>query len=470
MDIFTEKRKESFAFFSNTNDVRIAKVVRPHATKRRSKAEPFVLTDVDELGERIYHPLNVRHSSRQQYAGLEVRTLWEKCRHWKPIGQWLDERYGGVSRKRACMCLYWKFTEKTFELMQLPKELRDQIFDHLIGPVIWPRVKSEPISHRRPFTTPRFQGRQLNRQRTDQPRGLTGNGSSSSDLGTAETWKKADVSVDEDDLAEQDSPVARWIKTFGINNPAGPRASATIGPLSSLPGLTPEEEHCVRRLLSVSRAMCGMLEDAIARSPTAMFSSISGLADVICQPQAMPSQTLSLVSLRRVTLAMPIVSHFRLLGYGNTGRNGISGKRESKTKYLKCLANNPQLESLEFIFYVPGLRLPSGPELRLPSEDRYDTRFPGLTVEQRNRIGRTCQKILIDWFFTLLYVGILEIYGTPKKVPRVKFWGHVKNSTQGKWETMWEDLKYGEQHDFSGDLAGIRAVLDARLWVIRFPL
>lgn len=138
--------------------------------------------------------------------------------------------------------------------------------------------------------------------------------------------------------------------------------------------------------------------------------------------------------LRRISLGFPNSIYFMFLGFSDQ-RLMVSPDGPP----IHVLRNIPTLAHLHLHFQVPTpLRIHKVANRgRFISQDPWT---PSLRDYRANLIS--CQKTLLDWFFTLALEAL-------RGIPPVSMSGHVKHSTRTKWEAILYDERNGTLHDFS---------------------
>ena len=136
--------------------------------------------------------------------------------------------------------------------------------------------------------------------------------------------------------------------------------------------------------------------------------------------------------LHRISLGFPNYFYFYFLGFDSDRR-----MRHSSQAPIQILRKIPTLTHLDLHFQVSRYA-------NTPHENHiHSTSHDPWNLWAHNRTNEiSCQKVLLDWFFTIA----LE---TLRGIRFVTMSGHVKYSTRAKWEAIFDDERNGIIHDVS---------------------
>jgi hypothetical protein len=142
--------------------------------------------------------------------------------------------------------------------------------------------------------------------------------------------------------------------------------------------------------------------------------------------------------LRRISLGFPNSVYFKFLGF-NDQRLVMSPRKAP----IHVLGKIPTLTRLDFHFQVS-----------LPRQYKWvhnrgyrwcSSLDPWAHSLQPHHIELiSCQKTLLDWFFTLALEAL-------RGIQCVTMSGHVKHSTRAKWKAILHDERNGTLHDLSAE-------------------
>jgi len=137
--------------------------------------------------------------------------------------------------------------------------------------------------------------------------------------------------------------------------------------------------------------------------------------------------------LRRISLGFPNYFYFHFLGF-NVPHPRIQDLSQTPIQILRQI---PTLTHLDLHFQVSRpARKQHGNIIHYTSHDPWNLS----AHNTKNEI--CCQKVLLDWFFTIA----LE---TLRGIRFVSMSGHVKHITRAKWEAIFDDERKGIVHDIS---------------------
>ena len=140
--------------------------------------------------------------------------------------------------------------------------------------------------------------------------------------------------------------------------------------------------------------------------------------------------------LRHISLGFPNSIYFRFLGYDDQRQVEWPGQA-----LIRVFGKIPTLARLHLHFQVS---LPRWIE-RVGIEDQFFSHDPWVrSLPSHPTDLISCQKTLLDWFFTLALEDL-------RQIPSVTMSGHVKLSTRTKWETILHDERNGTLHDLSAE-------------------
>jgi hypothetical protein len=141
-------------------------------------------------------------------------------------------------------------------------------------------------------------------------------------------------------------------------------------------------------------------------------------------------------SLRRISIGAPNWRFFRLLGYKALLYKPFIPARE--TPHISLFKDITTLEHLNFHFQTASSK--------------------HVFWEPWNRVRGdishqdvSCQKVFVDWFLTFALEHI-------RHVRKITLSGHVKDSTRGKWEGIFERERTGLRHYMEDEIASIMAL------------
>ncbi|KAI4937353.1 uncharacterized protein J4E92_002083 [Alternaria infectoria] len=406
-----EERSQCFTFFGNTDQIRIM----PGSPKRHA-VEFFTLVVPDSDKDHTSFHISVRWKLINGKKELFIHRYGAIWCSWLPARQWLRQYYGTTVRKTALWLDYVNFSGQKFPFMRLPAELRQMVFEAVVGPVLWPRKRDPQASEYRPI--------RLLRSSEGEPHA----GSMSAPITCQERPQN---------LLD---PRLVWPSGLHVRNRGTSMeyASAFCRSARCSQHLKYNPKGSLKPLLLVSKAFGIELQQTTWQSTTKHYYYGRDIIQTIPRIQILPFN-----SLRRISLKMSNLEYFRLLGYGSTKTIGFAPITTPRLGplALEMLMGLDKLQFLEFGF-ITG-RSDHG---HREWADPWST-YPLYEV--------SCQAEFVDWFFTLLYAKYTAAKSDTRLIPHVTFTGHVKHITRAHWEPIWRSLKWGVRHDFSSKIETI---------------
>ncbi|KAF2874270.1 hypothetical protein BDV95DRAFT_328274 [Massariosphaeria phaeospora] len=201
------------------------------------------------------------------------------------------------------------------------------------------------------------------------------------------------------------------------------------------------QQHSPATLRLASRAIQEEWTKTAWESSTKHFLSSSWIENLIPKMRSIPYNTL-----RRISLGFDNSDYLEALGLKANSQDGFALKPHhrwmSDNGCLELLSNIRTLYHLQLHFRIFP---PGHPDIYLyPWGDPWGVR------DETGYSEASCQKAFLDWFFTLALEHL-------RKIPRVTFSGHVKNSTRRKWEAIFEDERRGTRHAMTDVIKAIKA-------------
>lgn len=167
-------------------------------------------------------------------------------------------------------------------------------------------------------------------------------------------------------------------------------------------------------------------------------------------------------ALRRITLDFSNLTYHQFLGFEVDHASGFVS-RETLDGDLLRLGEIHTLEHLHLrfrtsapaSFYNVRYR-PLSDHAPVTSRYGHISRDPWAHMRRPVSSKVSCQKIFVDWFFTMAYREL-------RWIPKITFGGHVKESTRAKWFAIFDDMAPRKNYDFTDEIAIIKATPSSKL-------
>ncbi|KAF1847203.1 uncharacterized protein K460DRAFT_363310 [Cucurbitaria berberidis CBS 394.84] len=423
--ILNEERKRSSTFTANTKDVMFLWCSSPGHIDHESWVQPYLLVHWKHGGGSDPQAVKVRYGPLDDRQELEISQTPDN--YWKTVRQWLRERYGEERSRQAQLEEHWKQTGSSFPFMNLPVELQRSILGFAIGTRIWPHNRTDCCKEREKET------------QCISLADLSAGGSKSRDklptLLDADSWR---AHITGTARVDRDCEYHLWPEVIAIHAPSRTIQDWEPNHEETHPGIgmTRHDDSWAITLLSINKHIRKIAEDLIWGSSTKHFNSMHILINAMPWLLAMESYH----ALNHVSLSLLNREYLGLVGFEGKPGVGFAPLRYDLGK-LEHLTDLPSLSRLHLQFQVTrGLMNANG----------YATIDPWSLVRRRARPITSCQKVFVDWFFTLAYDRL-------RNVPKVTFSGHVKNSVRSKWEKIFGEPRQSPRHDMSSEIAKIRS-------------
>lgn len=352
---------------------------------------------VHQTISKLSHTVPVRcHSPSVDIVHLEVLDV-EGTKSWMDIRIWMRktlEWHDGYDRKFPELqyeeqAIWWRNNGKAFCLMQLPPEVRDIIYTHALGPIILPQARTRVVFPDHAVGFPTISNHiSLGLGHTHGKKGRLG--------------AKQDPDIDRPNLA----------------------------------------------LLLVSRQVRDEALDAAWRCTTKRFRATIASASLLCFRKP-PDQDKLILQMKElgppsvlnyVQLEFSAACYFELIGIQpQQGRPMARLQPPPGRLSIHMLKKIPTIRTLDFRFMSPKHPSAVCPWNAPSPFDYYSPQKP-----------HSCQKVWVDWFFTLA----LDQLGHCSF--KITMSGCVKDSTRAKWEPIFEAESKGLKHDMTLQARAIR--------------
>jgi hypothetical protein len=443
--LFNRERDSSPAFFKSTINVTLCGT--PH---------PGVHKLIDWSNSSAPGLITVRPAPGHEASELEILesggNQWLLARDWfrrRYVPSMLgDSEHGGFNPKAG-----------TFPFTRLPPELRAKVIEKAIGCQIWPHPRTRNSGD---FSNGIPQGQAMSNMlwqlRNLHPIFLP--------IGEVDIDNESESDCEDlphpDDVVPEGTPpdVNRsedpsadgthflWPKDISIHGP-----SEDIHDIDStlmkvpVNGMGRDESEWIKNLLIVNKEIRYETQRLVWQSSSKHFQDICTLATMVPRLQSITSYN----TLQRVSLSFTNIEYFQFIGFVAGSETALSPYRSPFSFHLDDLARLPNLHHLHFHF-----------EIRRPLEyvdDTYYVHDPWWMVGSRGSKVNSCQKTLVDWFFTLAYHSLWN-------VPKTTFSGHVKDSTRRKWDDIFNRQRLLDcRQDITNDVDTIMSMPISELYV-----
>jgi hypothetical protein len=414
--LFNQERGSSSTFFRSTIHITICGTRDPGV---------HMLIDWSDLSAR--EMITVRAAPGHKASELEIFESDDN--QWLLARDWFRRRYVPSTLRDSEHGSYNNTEAVIFPFMRLPPELRVQVLEEAIGRQIWPHPRkdnsndsSNGIPQGEAMSTMLWHLRNLHPIFLPTGEVEIDNESESDykDLPHLDEVVPEGMPPDTNQSRElsADRTHFLWPEDISIHRPSedidGIDSTRTEVPVS---GMDCDKSEWIKNLLLVNREIRYETQRLIWQSSSKHFQDICTLATMVPRLQSITSYN----TLRHISLSFTNIEYFQFIGFVAGSETACSPYRSPFNFHLEDLARLPNLHHLHSHF-----------EIRRPLEyadDTYCVHDPWWMVGSRSSKVNSCQKTLVDWFFTLAYQSL-------QNVPKITFSGHVKDSTRRKWDDI----------------------------------